>query len=67
MVNTVLRRADVERATGLPRSTLYEMMSKGTFPKSIPLGKRSVGWLETEILAWQRARVAERDRAKEAA
>lgn len=61
MVNYVLRRADVERATGLPRSTLYELMARGTFPKPIRLGARAVGWLETEIVAWQRARVAERD------
>lgn len=30
--------------------------------KPIPLGKRSVGWLESELINWQRARVAERDR-----
>lgn len=67
MVNTVLRRADVERATGLPRSTIYEMMARGTFPKPIKLGTRAVGWLETEILAWQRARVADRDNTGKAA
>ena len=26
---TILRRHDVERATGLPRSTIYEKVSKG--------------------------------------
>lgn len=61
MVNTVLRREEVERATGLPRSTIYEMMARGAFPKPIKLGARAVGWLETEIVAWQRTRVAERD------
>ncbi len=64
MVNAVLRRADVERATGLPRSTIYELISRGAFPKPIRLGARAVGWLEPEIVAWQRARVAERDRTK---
>lgn len=67
MVNTVLRRAEVERVTGLPRSTIYDKIKSGTFPKPIPLGARAVGWLETEIVAWQRARVAERDGEKEAA
>jgi prophage regulatory protein len=67
MMNAVLRRADVERATGLPRSTIYELMARGTFPKPIRLGARAVGWLETEIVAWQRARVAERDQPKSAA
>jgi prophage regulatory protein len=66
MVNYVLRRVDVERATGLPRSTIYELMARGTFPRPIRLGARAVGWLETEIAAWQRARVAERDQTKSA-
>jgi prophage regulatory protein len=57
----ILRRAKVEETTGLPRATIYDKISKGTFPKPIKLGKRSVGWLETEIIAWQKARIAERD------
>ena len=63
MVNAVLRRDDVERATGLPRSTLYDLVQKGRFPKPIKIGARSVGWIESEVLAWQRARIAERDKA----
>ena len=62
MVNTVLRRGDGERATGLPRSTIYELMARGQFPKPIKLGPRAVGWLESEIAGWQRARIVERDR-----
>ena len=65
MVTAVLRRADVERATGLPRSTIYELMARGTFPKPIRLSARAVGWLEAEILAWQKARIAERDLGEE--
>ncbi len=61
MVQSILRRADVERATGLPRSTIYEFMEKGKFPRPVQLSGRSVGWLEDEIVAWQRKRIAERD------
>jgi len=57
----ILRRAEVEQATGLPRATIYDKIAKGIFPRPIKLGERSVGWLETEIIAWQKARVAERD------
>jgi prophage regulatory protein len=67
MINKVLRRAEVERATGLPRSTLYSMMARNLFPKPIRLGARAVGWLETDITAWQRARVSERDGADKVA
>jgi prophage regulatory protein len=58
----VMRRDAVERATGLPRSTIYELMTKGLFPRPIRLGARSVGWLENEIQSWLKARVVERDR-----
>jgi len=33
-------------------------MARGTFPKAIKLGARSVGWLESEINAWIEAQVA---------
>jgi prophage regulatory protein len=57
----ILRRAQVEEATGLPRPTIYDKIGKGTFPRPIKLGTRSEGWLEAEIIAWQKARIAERD------
>jgi prophage regulatory protein len=63
MTQTFLRIADVERATALPRSTIYEMAAKGRFPKQVRLSPRITGWLESEVRAWQDARVAERDAA----
>lgn len=66
-VQAILRRADVERATGLSRSTLYDLMATGRFPRPIKLGGKAVGWLERDILAWQRDRIAERDGAREVA
>jgi prophage regulatory protein len=57
----ILRRPEVERATGLPRSSIYERVAAGKFPKPVPLGGRSVGWLEAEVTEWQNQRVAERD------
>jgi prophage regulatory protein len=35
-------------------------MSAGTFPKSIPLSEKAVGWLESEIEQWQEGRIAAR-------
>ena len=54
----VLRRRTVEARTGLSRSTIYLRMAQGTFPKSIPLGPRAIGWLESEVEAWLQAQVA---------
>jgi prophage regulatory protein len=61
MAQKILRRAEVEQATGLPRATIYDRISKGSFPRPIKLSARSVGWLEAEIIEWQKARIEERD------
>jgi prophage regulatory protein len=53
-----LRREDVEHITGLPTSTIYELMSRGTFPKPIQITPRRVAWLESEIVDWQKACIA---------
>ncbi len=57
----VLRRPRVEEKTGLSRSTIYLKIKKGEFPKPIPLGPRSVGWLSSEIDEWISARTNARD------
>ena len=67
MTQTFLRIPDVQRLTGLPRATIYEMVSKGRFPKQVRLSPRAVGWIEAEILEWQQARIAEHDNRMEAA
>ena len=61
MTETFLRLADVERITGLQRSTIYELAGRGAFPKQVRLSPRAVAWVESEILDWQNARIAERD------
>ncbi len=42
---------------GLSRSTIYALMAAGKFPKSISLGERAVGWLESDIQGWIDSRV----------
>ncbi len=39
----ILRRPQVQQRTGLSRSTLYQYIKDGEFPKSVALGPRSVG------------------------
>ena len=56
MTFIILRRPEVERRTGLSRSTLYAMMAEGVFPKPVRLGKRAVGWRESDVLAWLESR-----------
>ena len=61
MSGKILRLSAVRDRTGLPTSSIYEKISKNEFPKSIPLGAKAVGWLEEEVEAWKKARIAERD------
>ena len=58
-VQNFLRRPKVCEITGLKTSTLYEKIADGTFPKPIPISKRLVVWLESEVADWQAERVAE--------
>ncbi|WP_198244530.1 helix-turn-helix transcriptional regulator [methane-oxidizing endosymbiont of Gigantopelta aegis] len=57
----ILKIKDVIAQTGLSRSQLYKMASRGLFPRQIKLSARSSGWLESEVNQWLNARIAERD------
>ena len=52
MTETILRRPDVEKCCGLSRSTIYQLMTEGRFPRPVRLGKRAVGWRESDIAKW---------------
>ena len=49
MSHKIMRLPEVIRVTGLSRSTIYLRMSKGSFPRTISLGERAVGWLLSDI------------------
>lgn len=61
---TILRRREVERRTGLSRSSIYERIASTdsdsanpAFPRPIQIGGRAVGWLEHEVTAWISAQI----------
>lgn len=58
--NALIRRPEVERRTGLKRSSIYAMMKAGVFPRAVSLGDRAVAWVEDEVDAWIRERIASR-------
>ncbi|RQQ60272.1 helix-turn-helix transcriptional regulator [Burkholderia stagnalis] len=49
---TILRRRQVETATGLSRSTIYARIKAKTFPPAVQLGPRCVGWRAGDIDAF---------------
>ncbi len=54
----ILRRPDVEAATGLSRSAIYAGMKVGSFPRPVSLGPKAVGWRTSDIFAWLEQRPA---------
>ena len=53
----ILRLKDVQRMTGLSRSTIYAEIAKDNFPRQVKLtGARSVGWYENAIIQWIESR-----------
>ncbi len=53
----ILRLPDVIKITGLSRSSIYNYIDLGLFPKPIKLGKRAVGWPANEISSVNKARI----------
>ena len=51
-----MRRPAVQAITGLSRSSIYDMMSKGEFPRPIRIGKRAVAWSEKAVADWLKNR-----------
>ncbi|AKX47399.1 hypothetical protein AKN94_08570 [Thiopseudomonas alkaliphila] len=48
----ILRLPEVKTKIGFGRSTIYALMANGEFPRSIRIGARAVGWLESDINQW---------------
>ena len=56
MSDRILREAECKAATGLGRTTRYELEQRGEFPRRVRLTGNRCGWRESEILAWIRSR-----------
>lgn len=55
---TILRRQQVQAATGYSRSTIYAHMAQGLWPRPVNLGARARGWPTSEVAAVMAARIA---------
>lgn len=68
VVDAFLRLEAVKQASGLGRSSIYNLMSEDPpqFPRPVKPGgenAKAVAWLASEIAAWQREKIAARDNA----
>jgi prophage regulatory protein len=60
-LSRIIRSHELPAYCGLQRTQIDSLISRGEFPKPIKLSVRRKGWLETEVLEWQAARIAKRD------
>jgi prophage regulatory protein len=54
----LIRIAEVQRLTGLGRSQIYALASKGKFVRPVKLSERCSAWPENEVRAWIEDRIA---------
>ena len=47
-----IRLNEVKGITSLSKTSIYRLISEGTFPKQIQIGKRSVVWVRSDINNW---------------
>ena len=47
-----VRMPEVERRTGMSRSTIYRRIEQGRFPRQIPMDGNIASWWESEVAEW---------------
>jgi prophage regulatory protein len=47
--SSLLRLREVQRISGLSRSSIYRMEAAGKFPARVKLSERAIAWREAEI------------------
>lgn len=61
-MSEILRIKQVTALTKMSRSTIYDQIKAGTFPRPMKLGAQAVGWTAEQINQWIAERL-ERSRA----
>ncbi len=57
----LVRKPTVKELTGLSSRGIDNRVRNGEFPKPVLLDARQTAWVLSEVLAWNAARIAERD------
>lgn len=57
----LLRLPSVMHLVGKGKTSLYQAVAAGEFPKPVKIGARAAAWLESEVDAWIAEQVARRD------
>ncbi len=57
-MSEILRIKQVTALTKMSRSTIYDQIKAGTFPRPMKLGAQAVGWTADQINQWIEERLA---------
>jgi prophage regulatory protein len=57
-----LKEKDVRQRVALSRTTIWRQVQAGTFPRPVRVGECAIAWIESEVDAWMKQRVKDRDR-----
>ncbi len=52
--------SQVKIIAGLSRTTIWRLQKSGDFPAAVQVSPHRVGWWQSELLAWKRARTPRR-------
>lgn len=55
----LMRLPEVEKTTGMKKSTIYKMVSEGLFSQPVRISRRMVAWPESVCLQWVQDRIKE--------
>lgn len=55
----LLRLPEVVAMTGASKTTIYDLMKVGKFPRSTRITRRMAVWSEAAVLTWIQARITE--------
>ncbi len=58
-----IRIRQVVAATGLSKSSIYDLIREKNFPRPVPLSEKRSGWIKSEVEEWMRSRIEARDSA----
>ncbi|EKO3864752.1 AlpA family transcriptional regulator [Vibrio harveyi] len=59
--NCLMRLKEVMHICGLSRASIYSFMEDGSFPQSVSLGARAIGWRYQDLQNWIQEKIQERD------
>ena len=56
LLNKIHRMPSALAVTGLCRTSLYNALARGDFPEPVRIGRKAVGWRESDLAAWLESR-----------